>query len=188
MHHKQARSQPTFMGSSFPSLPLLSPPFVSPPFSSLPFSSPPLPSFPVPSFPIPFPPSPPLPSPPFRSRPPISARGSGGALKLPQRVRAVWDRARPPNGFFVNCRLKIAPVVAMVLRRVTRVTSTWSIAKKRNRLPCTSITTYHLLCSGTKGSKAVVVRKTTAPCERHTKSNASVVLQKIFPGCRLEDP
>jgi len=61
----QAHSQPTLMGF---------------------FHLPPLLSFPLPS--------PPLPlyflfiSPPLRSRLPIAARRSGGALKLPQQVRA----------------------------------------------------------------------------------------------------
>ena len=47
---------------------------------------------PLPSAPLPRLPSTPFTSPPFplplRSRPPFAARGSGGALKLPQRVRA----------------------------------------------------------------------------------------------------
>jgi len=61
-------------------------------------------------------------------------RDQAGA-ELPRRVRAEPGR----QTIFVNCRLKIAPIVAMV----TKDTTTWSIAKKRNTLSCrpTSITT-----------------------------------------------
>jgi len=57
------------------------PPFPSP---SFPLSSPPLPSLSLPSFPLSLP-SLPL---PLEVGPPFAAIGSGGALKLPQRVRA----------------------------------------------------------------------------------------------------
>ena len=54
-----------------------------------PLPSPPLPSpFPSPPFLSSSLPSLSLPPPPLRSRPLFAARGSGGALKLPQRVRA----------------------------------------------------------------------------------------------------
>ena len=79
-----ATNQEGPLPSPFPSPPLLFPPLASP------FSSPPLPIF-LPSLSFLFSP---LPS-PFPSRPlplevgPLfAARGSGGALKLPQRVRA----------------------------------------------------------------------------------------------------
>jgi len=73
--------------------------------------------------------------------------------------------------FLVNCRLKIAPVVAMVTK----------YSKKRNTLSCTSITTYHLLCNGTQklqcccGKKGDVRRRMN-----DTKSNTSVVLRRDF--------
>jgi len=97
---------------------LLLPFFPFPPFPSPAFLFPPL-SFPLLSYPIPFSP---LPSPLLRS----SGRGPGRALKLPQWV---WAESYRQTVFLVNCRLKIAPVVAMVLRRFTRDTSTWSIVK-----------------------------------------------------------
>ena len=65
------------VGAHFSSLPL---PF---PFPSSPFPSPHCPSSSPPSLPFS-----PLPSLPLKSRPHIAASGSGGALKLPQRVRA----------------------------------------------------------------------------------------------------
>jgi len=64
-------------------------------------SLPPLPFLPSalqsPSFPFPIP----FPSLPLRSRhlPPIAARGSGGALKLPQRVRAEPGRQTHSDAF-----------------------------------------------------------------------------------------
>jgi len=73
-------------GASPSLFPLPYPSLFLPPFPSL--LSCPLLSRPLPSNPIPFPS---LPSPTLRSRPPapcFAARGSGGALKLPQRVRA----------------------------------------------------------------------------------------------------
>jgi len=74
---------------SFP-LPSLPPPFhfPYPPFLAVPsFPLPSPPSCPLSSYPLPFPP---FNSPPLRSRPPVLRLGglSGGALKLPQRVRA----------------------------------------------------------------------------------------------------
>jgi len=87
-------------------------PSLPPTLLSCPILSPPLP--PLPSHPIPFPP---LPSPPLRSRPPVLRLGDLG------------ERSSSPSGsgrslaakrFLVNCRLKIAPVVAMV----TKYTST----------------------------------------------------------------
>ena len=77
------------------------------PFPSSP-SSPPLPSLPSPSFPSPpFPPPlqflplPPPPFPPFPLEvgPLVAARGSGGALKLPQRVRAEPGRQTCSGAF-----------------------------------------------------------------------------------------
>ena len=85
---------------------------------------------------------------------------SGGALKLPSGS----GRSPTAKQFLVNCRLKIASVVAIVLRMFTRDTSTWSIAKKHNTLPCASITTM-----GPKSFSAVMVRKTTAKSERHAR-------------------
>ena len=66
----------------------------------------------------------------------------------------------PPAGpsagrFLLNFRLKIAPVAAMVLRRFTGNASTRSSKKANTRtLPCTSITTYHLLRNGTQDAKS----------------------------------
>ena len=73
----------------FPSL-LPFPPLLSLPFSSLPsrFAPPLLPSFP---FPLPLPGGP---------NPLTAARGSGGALKLPQRVRAEPGRHQAVSGAF----------------------------------------------------------------------------------------
>jgi len=103
---------------------VVSPPFLSPLFPLL---------FLSPFFLSPLLSSSPVPFLPLRSRPPTAARESGGALKLPQRVRAEPAAKR----FSVNCRVKIyimsmhnieqtkiAPVVAVVLRRFTRHTST----------------------------------------------------------------
>jgi len=100
----------------------------------------PLLTCPLPSAPIPFPT---FPSPPLRSRTPCFATSGLGERSSSPSGSGQSPAAKP---FLVNCRLKIAPVVAMV----TKDTSTWSIAKKRNTLTCTSITTYHLLCNGTQ--------------------------------------
>ena len=61
--------------------------------------------------------------------------------------------------------------------------------RKCNTLSCTSVTTYHLLCMGPKSFSAVMVRKTTAQSERHTKRNASLVFHGDFSRffCRLEN-
>jgi len=89
---------------AFPSIPFPYPPFLSPPLPS-----PPLP--PLPSHPIPFP------SPPLRNRSPVLRLGSLG-----ERSSSPSGSGRSPAAkrFLVNCRLKIAPVVAMV----TKYTST----------------------------------------------------------------
>jgi len=64
-------------------------------------------------------------------------------------------QSRAAKRFLVNFRLKIAPVAAMVLRRFTR-NAIHDRAKKGNTrtLPCTSITTFHLLRNGTQGAKS----------------------------------
>jgi len=104
------------MGSSFPS-PLF--PFAS--FSSLPFPLPslffPYPSissFPVPSFLRPLP-SPFLPSLLLEVGPLLRLGDLVERLSFPN-----WfGRSLAAKRFLVNCRLKIAPVVAVVLRRFT---------------------------------------------------------------------
>ena len=136
-------ASPHSWGVFFPSLPLPSPSLLSPAFPSLPF-----PSIPFPFPPLPSPPvlSPPFPSPPLRSRPPVL------------RLEGLGDCSSSPSGsgqrpaakrFLVNCRLKIAPVVAMVLRRLQDIPVN-DRSQKSNKLPCTSISTYHLLCNGTQ--------------------------------------
>ena len=109
-----------------------------PSYPFLPFFSMPLPflfpSFPVPSFSLPTVPS--LPSP----------------QKYPPSLLRLWvlgSAEAPPVGqtVFGELQATIAPVVAMVLRMFTSI---WLIAKKRNTLPWTSITTGHLLCYGTQ--------------------------------------
>ena len=173
----QGRIQESALGGLSPSLfPLPSPllllsSLLSPLFPSPypPFLSPPFPSLPSP--PILFPS---LPSPPLRSRPPIL-----WLWGLGERSSSPSGSGRSPAAkrVLVNCKLKIAPVVAMV----TKYTSTWSIAKKRNTLSCTLTTTYHLLCNGTHklqccyGWKGDVRRRM-----KDTKSNTSVVLRRDF--------
>ena len=110
MHtNHQGRIQESALGRhirpSLPSPPLPSP--FNPPFPSLPFPFPPVPSSPIlslflPSFPL-----------PLEVSPCFAARGSGGALKLPQRVRAEPGRQTVFGELY---RLKIAPVVAMVTK------------------------------------------------------------------------
>ena len=53
--------------------------------------------------------------------------------------------------------------------------------KIRNMLPCIRQSQHTIYCAmGPKSFSAVIARKTTAQSERHTKSNASVVLQEGF--------
>jgi len=75
----------------FPSSPLPFPTLLSPSLLSHPLPSPALPS---PPFTYPF-----LPYLPLEVGPLIAARGSGGALKLPQRVRAEAGRQTPSGAF-----------------------------------------------------------------------------------------
>jgi len=103
---------------------------------------------PLPSHPLFFPPFPSLFSLsfPLEVGPLLRLKGLGERLSSP--IRSGWSPAA--KRFLVNCRLNVARVVAMVLMSFTKDTSTWSIARKRNTLRCTSITIYHLLCNGTQ--------------------------------------
>jgi len=125
-----------------------------------------LPSFPVPSFPLPFCPlfSPPILSPSLLSLPiPLevghcfAARWSGGALKLPQQARSEPGR-QTVFGEYVSCRLKIAPVVAIV----TKDTSTWSIAENAIRYLVRQSQHTSYCAMGPKSFSAVMARKTTS--------------------------
>jgi len=150
----------------------------TPPLPSLLSHSFPFPFFPVPSFPFPSPPILSLSlfalSLPLEVGPLFAARESGGALKLPQRVR----RSPAAKRFLVNCRLKIAPVVAMV----TKETSAWSIAKKPQYV---TLYVNHNIPSIVQWDPKVLVllwleRRRPAQTERHTKRNTSLVLQGDF--------
>jgi len=78
-----------------------------------------------------------------------------------------------PPLLLVNCRLKIAPVVAMILRKFTTDTSTWSIANTQY------ITLYvnHNTQSVVQWHTKVSVQLWLERRRRRVKDNASVVLQ-----------
>ena len=124
-------ASPSLFPLPSPLLPLSS--LLSPPFPSL---SPPFPSLPpLPSHPIPFPS---LPSPPLRSRPPVLRLGGLGerlALSSPS-GQTVFGELQAKNR---ACSSNGYKIYQYMIDR-----------KKRNTLSCTSITTYHLLCSGTQ--------------------------------------
>jgi len=81
--------------------------------------------------------SPPL---PLEVRHPIAARGSGGALKLPQ-----WVRAEPGRQtVFGELYAKNRACSSNGLEEVYETYQYMIDCKKRNTLPCTSITTNHL--------------------------------------------
>jgi len=61
--------------------------------------------------------------------------------------------------------------------------------KKRNTLPCTtSITTYHLLCSGPEVSVLLWLEIRRRRVKDTLKAMHQWCFRWIFPGCRLEDP
>jgi len=135
--------------------------------------------FPLLSPPLPFYPLPPLPSLPLEVGPLFLRLGieSGGAWALSQRVRTEPGR----QTILVNCMLKIALVVAMVLRSFTRVYQSRDQSQKNAIRFLVRQSQHTIYCAvGSKSFNAVIVRKTTAQSVRHTKSNASVVLQGDF--------
>ena len=150
--------------------------------------SPPLPSHPLLSFssPFPFPSSPSFPLPtdtpvpclplPLEVGPLLWLEGLEEHLSSPSRS----GQSTAAKRFLLNWRLKIATVVAMVLTRFTRHTSTWSIAKNAIRYLVRQPQRIIYCAMGPECFSAVMVRNTTAQSERHNKSNASVVLQGDF--------
>jgi len=165
----QGRIQESVLGGI--SLPLSPSPFL-PPFPS------PSPPFP-PSRPLPFPS---LPSPPLRSRHPVLWLGGLGKCSSSPSGSGQSPAAKR---FLVNCRLKIAPVVAMV----TKYTSTWSIAKKNAIHYLVRQSQHTIYCAmGPKSFSAVMARKTTsgAKWKTHQKQYISGASGEggIFQGCR----
>ena len=123
---------------------------------------------PLPSYPFPFP--------PLRSRPSVLRLGGLG-----ERSSSTSGSGRSPAAirFLVNCRLKIAPVVAMISLQKIPVhdrsqKTRYVILYVNHNMP--SIVQWD-----PKVSVLLMVRKTTsAQSERHAKSNTSVVLQGDF--------
>ena len=148
-------------------------PFPSPPLTSLPIH--PLISCPLPSHLL-----------PLQVGPLLRLGNLGERSSSPSRS----GRSPSAKRFLVNCRLKIAPVVGMVLRRFTRDTSTWSIAKNAIRYLVRQSQHTVYCAMGTKSFNAVMVRIERR--QRRMKDTPKAMHQwcfrGIFPGCRLQDP
>ena len=184
------------MGVFLPSLPPSIPsfPFPSPLLPLSPFPSPPLLSTSLPSFPSPPVFSPHLPSSALKSRPLLRLGDLGElssttyhllivqwdpkALKLPQRVRVEPGRQTVSGELQAKNRACSSNGLDKVYKRYK-----YMIDRKKPQY----VTLYvsHNIPSidcamGPKSFSAVTVGKTTVQSERHTKSNALVVLQGYF--------